>query len=205
MVALWDHKTEVIQSILVKPDTNINPKVGKEEQARNLWVKRGKVMLPQRIRLNTVRTIVAKLENPALGSAWIPCRPKSPVTSIESTEKAFCTYFNSSIGVLAVLGGRSSRVLNYPWFSMDDLNKLLVPNFPVLGDAVVDKLAAAYDKYAEQVMLPLPQMNQCPVRLALDEAVAEALNIDGETVATSRRQLAMEPSITGKRYAGPGG
>ena len=64
-------------------------------------------------------------------------------------------------------------------------------------------MAAAYDQHAESVMLPLPQMNNCPVRRALDDAVCAALGIGEETVATIRRQLAMEPSVTGKRYAGP--
>ena len=88
---------------------------------------------------------------------------------------------------------------------MDDLRKLLVPNFSAIGKRAVNRLARAYDQHANSVMLPLPQMNQCPVRQALDAAVCEALGVDEETVATIRRQLAMEPSITGKRYAGPGG
>ena len=37
---------------------------------------------------------------------------------------------------------------------------------------------------------------------ALDQAVCTALDLDPETVATIRRQLAAEPSVTGKRYAG---
>ena len=41
-----------------------------------------------------------------------------------------------------------------------------------------------------------------PVRRALDDAVCDALGLDGERVATIRRNLAAEPSVTGKRYAG---
>ena len=33
-------------------------------------------------------------------------------------------------------------------------------------------------------------------------SVSAALGLDGEMVATIRRNLAMEPSVTGKRYAG---
>ncbi len=40
-----------------------------------------------------------------------------------------------------------------------------------------------------------------PVRRALDDAVCGALGLDGERVATIRRNLAAEPSVTGKRYA----
>ena len=103
------------------------------------------------------------------------------------------------------MGNRSNTSPSYPRFSMDDLRKLIVPNFQTLGKAAVNRLAQAYDQHANSVMLPLPQMNQCPVRQGLDEAVCEALGVAEEMVATIRRQLAMEPSITGKRYTGPGG
>ena len=62
-------------------------------------------------------------------------------------------------------------------------------------------LAAAYAAHATDVLLPLPQMNECSTRQALDQAVCTALDLDPETVATIRRHLAAEPSVTGKRYA----
>ena len=102
---------------------------------------------------------------------------------------------------------RSNRVaIISPNISLDDLRKLMpVPDFTAkIGKSCSNpSLAASYDQHAESVMLPLPQMNDCPVRKALDDAVCSALELDGETVATIRRQLAMEPSVTGKRYAGP--
>ena len=88
-----------------------------------------------------------------------------------------------------------------PGSPLDDLRKLVVPDF-ASDDEAVARLAAAYDAYAEDVLLPLPQMDECATRKALDKAVCAALGIDSETVATIRRQLAAEPSVTGKRYAG---
>lgn len=99
-----------------------------------------------------------------------------------------------------MLGNRSNRKPTYPNISIDDMRKLVVPDFGALGDDVVTRLAAAYDAHAEDVLLPLPQMDGDPVRRALDEAVVSALELDGETVATIRRSLAMEPSVTGRRY-----
>lgn len=101
-----------------------------------------------------------------------------------------------------MLGGRSNKTPSYPRFSLDDLRKLPVPNFAAIGGPVVSRLAAAYDQYANAVMLPLPQMNDCPARQGLDAAVIDALGLDAEEVGSIRRQLAMEPSVTGKRYAG---
>ena len=202
MVALWDHKTNVTQSMAAKPDTNIVAKSGKDKQAQHLWNQRGRLLLPTRIRLNTVRTLSVRLPTPVIGSAWVPC--KSKITSMEATvfEKALCVYLNSTIGILALLGNRSNKVPSYPQFSLDDLRKLIVPDFAAVGESAVARLAAAYDALAERVLLPLPQMDADPVRRALDDAVCDALGLDGERVAAIRRNLAAEPSVTGKRYAG---
>ena len=67
------------------------------------------------------------------------------------------------------------------------------------------RLAAAYDALRESALLPLPQMDADPVRRELDTVVCAALGIDEERVATIRRHIAAEPSVTGKRYAGLGG
>ena len=120
MVALWDHKTNVTQSMSAKVDSYAAAKPGKERQARNLWAKRGRMMLPTRIRLNTVRMLSVRVSTPALGSAWVPCRPDKLGIDTELLEKGICVYLNSSIGVLAMLGNRSNKTPAYPQFSMDD-------------------------------------------------------------------------------------
>ena len=111
-------------------------------------------------------------------------------------------YLNSSIGILALLGDRSNRTLAYPQFSLDDLRKLVVPDFATIGNDAAVALAKTYDAHVGNVLLPLPQMTDCPVRRPLDDAVIAVLNLDGELVATIRRSLAAEPSVTGRRYTG---
>ena len=202
MFALWHHKTDVIQSMAAKPDAFIVAKAGKERQANNLWEHRGRMMLVSRARLNTVRAFSVRLEERALGSLWVPCKLTAPVVDEITDEKAVCVYLNSSLGILAWLGNRTNKIPSYPQFSIDDLRKLPVPDFAALGPAAVTGLAAAYDQQANAILLPLPQLNDCPARMALDAAVIAALDLDGELVANIRRQLAMEPSVTGQRYAG---
>ena len=202
MFALWHHKTEVIQSMAAKPDTFVVAKEGKEQQARNLWEHRGRMMLASRARLNTVRAFSVRLEERALGSLWVPCKLTAPVVDEITDEKAVCVYLNSSMGIFAWLGDRTNKILSYPQFSIDDMRKLTVPDFAAIGGPAVTQLAAAYDEYADAVLLPLPQLNDCPARAGLDAAVVAALGLDGELVANIRRQLAMEPSVTGQRYAG---
>ena len=202
MVALWDHKTNVTQSMSAKVDSYAVAKRGKEAYARSLWAKRGRFMLPTRIRLNTVRMLSVRVNTPALGSAWVPCRPDKIGIDVELLEKSICVYFNSSIGILAMLGNRSNKTPSYPQFSMDDLNKLFVPDLAALGDDSLRILASAYESHCDRTLLPLPQMVVDPVRAALDDAVCSALGIDTEEVATIRRHISAEPSVTGERYRG---
>ena len=202
-VALWRHNTSVTQSMAAKPDTHIIAKPPpKTHLAESYWEQRGTLLLPQRMRLNTIRTLCAKLGAPALGSLWAPCRFTVAEPENEVLEKAVCVFLNSSVGALALLGDRTNKALSYPHFSLDDLRKLIVPDFSTIGKDAVGKLAAVYDAHATDVLLPLPQLDVDPVRRALDGAVCDALGLDGERVATIRRNLAAEPSVTGKRYAG---
>ena len=200
-IALWQHDTKRTQSMATTADTHIIAKARKEHLAESYWNQRGTLLLPTRIRLNTGRVISVRLDTPALGSAWVPCRLHVTSDCLLEWEKALCLYLNSSIGILALLGDRSNKTLSYPRFSMDDLRKLVVPDFAAIKDAA-PVLAAVYDAHAEDTLLPLPQMNDCPVRRALDEAVIATLGLDREMVATIRRSLAAEPSVTGRRYGG---
>ena len=199
-MALWQHDTEVTQSMAARPDTHIIAKPPKAHLAERYWQQRSKLLLPNRMRLNTVRVLSVRLDTPAVGSSWSPCNLLGSDEVIANLEKAICVYLNSTIGILALLGDRTNRVPSYPRFSIDDLRKLTVPDFTAVDGAVAAQLAAAYDAHAYAIQQPLPQMDSDPVRRALDTAVASALGLDGELVATIRRHLAAEPSVTGRRY-----
>ena len=197
MQALWYHKTDVTQSMLAQVDTYIVPISKKRHLAESYWSQRGTLLLPTRVRTNTVRTVSVHLEQRVLGSAWVPCRPFSNDPNIE---KAICAYLNSVVGILVVLGDRSLKILSYPQFSLDDLRRIPVPDFPNMDSAQLQIMADAYDALCESILLPLPQILQDETRAALDEAVIAALGIDREVVANIRRELSREPSITGKPY-----
>ena len=203
-IALWQHDTKRTQTMSAKADTYIIAKPRKEHLAESYWSQRSSFLLPTRLFLPTTRMVAVRLRSPGLGSAWVPCRPTEtePKLDVEILEKAFCVYLNSSIGILALLGDRSNKKPTYPNISIDDMRKLFVPDFAAIGRDAAPVLAAVYDAHAEDTLLPLPQMDDCPVRRALDEAVITTLGLDREMVATIRRSLAIEPSVTGRRYAG---
>ena len=83
---------------------------------------------------------------------------------------------------------------------MDDLRKIPVPDFSAVDASRVAAIATAYDSFCNSPFRPLPQINHCPTRVALDNALIPLLGISEELVARIRHQLSREPSITGKPY-----
>ena len=200
-IALWQHDTVRTQSMAAQWDTHISAKPALAHLANKYWTQRSAMLLPNKLNLPTARAATVRLSVKALGSLWTPCRLTSVGNDLAEREKAVCAYLNSSVGILAILGDRTNKKPTYPQFSLDDLRNLVVPNFTVIGSDAAATLAKVYDAHAADELLPLPQMDVCPVRAALDTAVIAALDLDAETVAAIRRSLAAEPSVTGKRYA----
>ena len=189
--ALWHHKTDVTQSMRAKTDIYIEPKPPRRHLADKYWEQRSDLMLPHRLRLNVARVAAVMLPERAVGSIWTPCRPHDAEIA-----KALCLYLNSTPGLLSLLGGRDNRVPSYPSFSLDTLRSLPVPSFAALGRAERDLLSSWFGWLQDEVLLPFPHMHEDPVREQIDDAVCKALALDQEWVATIRRELAREPSVT---------
>ena len=200
--ALWQHDTNIIQTMSMEFDTYISAKPEYADRADRYWNQRSRLLLPTRLHLPTVKVTTVRLETRSVGSAWVPCTIDVPDHLRENREKALCAFLNSSVGVLALLGNRTNKKPTYPNLSIDDLRKLPVPDFEAIGDGAVWMLAIAYDCLAEESLSSLSLMDTCDIRLSLDESVCAALNIDPEMVAGIRRQLAAEPSVTGRQFFG---
>ena len=192
--ALWYHKTDVTTSMRVNTDVYIEPKEPRRHLADRYWKQRSRMLLPHRLRLNLARVVAVMLPERAVGSIWTPCRLNDPDLS-----KAVCLYLNSTPGLLSLLGARDNRVPSYPSFSLDTLRSLPVPNFAALAAAERDLLTNWFDWLQNDTLQPLPQMHDDPVRRQIDDAVIKALSLDPDWVATMRRELAREPSVTDRR------
>ncbi len=192
--ALWHHKADITQSMAAETDVYIEPKESKRHLADNYWEQRSLLLLPQRMRLNVARVAAVMLPERALGSIWNPCRPHNP-----DIAKALCLYMNSTPGLLSLLGERDNRVPSYPSFSLDTLRSVPVPDFAALGEAEVGLMGSWFDWLQREPLQPFPLMAEDPVRRQIDDAVVQALGLDAEWVARVRRELAREPSVTGRR------
>ena len=192
--ALWHHKTEIVQSMWAETDVYIEPKAPKRHLADRYWKQRGQMLLPTQLRLNRGRVAAIMLPERAVGSRWTPCRPHDPQIA-----KALCLYLNSTPGILSLLGGRDNRVPSYPSFSLDTLRSLPVPDLSVLEPAGRESLSSWFDWLRYQKLSPFPQIHEDRVRNQIDDAVINALDMDSESVASVRRELAREPSVMDRR------
>ena len=201
MQALWHHDSTTRTSLGATTDTHLVAKSNSKGDSERLWARRGRLLLPTHMSLTSIRMLSVRLSRPALGSLWVPCKPHIDGVEDGDLEKALCVYFNSSVGILAVLGNRTNKSPRYPTLAIHDMRSIPVPALANRPGAVRE-LAAMYDGLETETLLPLHSMNQCNTRRALDDAVAAHLNIDDETVTTLRENLSREPSISGRRYAG---
>ena len=189
--ALWYHKTDVTQSMRAQTDVYIEPKESKRHLADSYWEQHSQMLLPHRLWLPLARVAAVMLPEQTVGSIWMPCRPHDP-----DIAKALCLYLNSTPGLLSLLGARDNRKPSYPSFSLDTLRSLPVPNFAALGATERDLLSSWFGWLQNETLQPFPRMHEDLVRRQIDDAVAKALGLDGEWVATMRRGLAREPSVT---------
>ena len=202
-MALWQHDTNVTQTISARPDTHIASKPQYAHRADKYWEQRSRLLLPTHLNLPTAQGNDCAPRHSGCWLALGALQHRRPAASARRSGRRRCACsFNSSVGILSLLGDRTNKKPTYPNLSIDDMRKLTVPDFPAIGETAVQTLAAAYDSLADRTLLPLSQMDSCDTRRALDTAVCAALDIDPETVHTIRRSLAAEPSVTGKRYAG---
>ena len=194
--ALWGQDNDRTQMMRATAVSSVWAHPERLSKAGRYWDHRSRLLLPLQPYLPKVRSMAVRLDEPTLGSMWTNCGIKPICREPEQFEKALCVYFNSTIGILAMLGSftRSESLLRQRP-TVQELKKLTVPDF-TQEDGILKVLAASFDELGERVLLPLSQSETCPVRRAIDHAVCEALGISSELVQSIREHVVAEPSVT---------
>ena len=188
---LWHHKTARQTSMRTTADKYVVQTKGNDDYAAMLWEKRSNLLLAGRMRLNLNRTPAVYSEKPILGAAFVPVTPNAD--NKEEICKAWCVWFNSTLGVLSFLNIRQKQ-LTYPQFSLEMLRSLLVPH-PDHSD--INLLAQTFDKYADAKLNAFPDICDDAVRHALDEAVVRAVpGLDSKMIERCRASISRESSVT---------
>ena len=198
--ALWFNDTTRTRSMRAVPDTYIVAKSGKQTAADRYWSQRGRLLLPTRIRLNTSRVVGVWLDEPLVGSGWVPVRPRPQAARRHPVEweKAVCVWLNSTPGVLAQIFVSTPKILSRPQMSLEGQRRIPVPD---LTAEQTGWLSVVFDDYKDTMQERLSVVDG--PRRDLDETVAWIIGIDVDDVKAARRELAREPAITGRRYESP--
>ena len=192
---LWRNDPEVSKrSLRVRADRYIHPRPGDEDTAERYWALRGHLLLCVQPRLNTARIAAAWVPERTIGSAWVPCRPIQGDIDEMTWGKAMSVWFNSTLGLISIIGIANHRVYARPALSMDAMRRLQIPKFT---QDQIDYLASVFDFNAEMEMLKLAELDSDAVRLALDDAICDVLELDRDELGITRRELMREPGVSG--------
>ena len=183
-----NHDTEKRKRLATQPDKYLAPLVEPRPRRRlkrveQLWPKAGRLVIGARFRLNTVRIVAMRSDRHVLASMWWPVRIQD-----ESVEKALALWMNCSLGLLTLLTTRNTTQGSWVQLKKADLQELPVLDVHRLSPAQRQDLSRLFDQIAEAEFQSLPAMHHCPARHALDEALAQILDLPNLT--TLRHLLA---------------
>ena len=189
-----NHDTEKRRSLRVEPDKYLVPLVT-PRSGRNLkpfdqlWPKAGRVLIAERLRLNTVRVLAMWTPEKVLSNVWWP------INLEEATyEKVLALWLNSSLGISTILAHRTSTEGGWVAQKKADLEGLPILDPRQLTQSQRDRLSDLFVELADAEFERLPGMADCAARTALDAGVSEILELPD--LGTLRVLLASEPVVS---------
>jgi hypothetical protein len=199
--AFWSHDAQTTKIMQQEPNAFLMPLSEAKatrtlRKAEDLWPLAGRIMVAERIRMNSQRLTCLRVSQLSLSNSWWPVSLKEPFRS-EEIEKALALWLNSTLGLLLVLANRQETEGAWMKFKKPVLVALPVLDLGGLSAGQLGQLAAAYDEVCREELRPFPEMAADPVRSRIDAAIAQALNLPDFSIL--RRLLAQEPVVCLRR------
>ena len=193
--AFWGYDSSLVNTISQKPNAYLEPK--NAEQARNLWKKRGKLLIVERARLNTYTVLAIYVDEDVLSNVWWPIKLNDDVA------KTIAVWVNSTFGFLLL--SSMAEVTCGPWvkFKKRYLWEMPILDVDKLGQKRKHSILNLYDKLVDGKKLSelkfkaLPQEFAEPsTRRVIDEEICAILGLDVKLDALYE-MLSKEPMLTG--------
>jgi len=193
--AFWGYNSSILKTISQKPNGYLTPK--RADQARNLWRKRGQLLIVERARLNTYTVLAVYLDESALSNVWWPIKLDDEVAKI------LAVWMNSTFGFLLL--SSIAEVTQGPWvdFKKEHLWRMPVLDVNKLGRKTKNALLNLYDKplngkkISELKFKALPKEFAEPyARKIIDEEICKALGLKLK-LDVLYKLLSKEPMLTG--------
>ncbi|MDE2765383.1 MAG: hypothetical protein OXI25_03000 [Chloroflexota bacterium] len=192
-----NHDTERRRRIAVMPDKHLAPLVNARpsrhlKPAGQLWPKAGRLLISERLWLETARVVAMRCDRKVLSNVWWPVNIDD-----EQSEKALALWLNSSLGLLTIMAERTSTRGAWVKMKKADLQEMPVLDPSQLSPAQSWQLSLLFDSVAEMEFERLPAMAHCPARQAVDDGLARILGLPD--LANLRALLASEPVVSNRR------
>lgn len=199
--AFWGHNAKDVYTLAQEPNCYLSPlsRARKDRPLRkveDLWPLAGKVLIAERLRLNTQKLAAARITRSVLSNVWWPFAFKDQLQT-DQHEKAFVLWLNSTLGLLLFLVHRQETEGAWVDFKKPVLTMIPVLNLTALSSDQLRNLASAYDSLCNEAILPFPEMNTDPVRAEIDKSIAQVLKIPD--FSSLRGLLGQEPVVCLRR------
>jgi uncharacterized protein YfkK (UPF0435 family) len=194
--SLWGYDSGEMKTISQAPNAFLEPR--NAQQARDLWKKRGSLLVAERARLNTYTVLATRLEEGVLSNVWWPVKVE------DDAAKILALWLNSTLGLLLLLS--IAEVTEGPWvdFKKENLWDMPVLDVSKLKGKSREALLDLYDKIvdgrkvSESELKSLPEEFSNPnVRRVIDQEISKALGINLRLDALYQL-LSNEPMLVGK-------
>jgi hypothetical protein len=198
--AFWNHDTSDVVTMGQAPNKWLEPLSRPApkrplRRAEHLWTKAGRLLVAERLWLNTARAAAVRVSEDVLSNVWWTVVLKAlDITVSDSHARALALWLNSSLGFIVLTGVREETRGAWVKFKKPVLLGMPVLDPTQLKSKPLRKLTRAYDRLAGEPLLPLPQIDIDPTRAAIDHAIADALELPDFGIL--RELLAREPIIS---------
>ena len=191
------HDTDQRKSLTCSPNAYLSPLTRPRGGQRSgygdhLWQKSGRLLVAERLWLETNRVVAMWSEREVLSNVWWPVRGGDV-----QTEKALALWLNSSLGILTMLAHRTSTRGGWVGMKKADLEELPVLDTRKLTPAQLKDLSGLFDEMAESEFERLPGMAHCPARKFLDDGISRISGLPD--LSKLRYLLASEPVVSNRR------
>ena len=192
-----NHDSDRRNTLSTEPDKYLaplaSPRPGRKLKPLNtLWPRAGRLLISERLWLNTTRIVAMCTDMNVLSNVFWPVKPKEDAWS-----KPLAVWLNSSLGLLTLLARRTTTRAGWSAMKKADLARLPVLDTSQLTSGQLTALSELFDELADASFERLPAMVDCPTRSRLDDGLSEILDLPD--LLPLRRLLASEPVVSNQR------
>lgn len=193
--ALWGHDSETCQCLALEPNEYLAPlneaSPGRHlRRVADLWPRSGNIVIAERLRINTQRLVAAHLDRSVLSNVWWPFKFADEE---ETMEKVLVLWLNSTLGLITLFATREET--EGAWISLKKPKLAAMPvlNVRNINTQSINQLSEFYDEISHEILLPISQIADDPVRRAIDERLATSLSLPD--ISIIRELLSHEPIV----------